>query len=223
MARKPLIGVFCATPVLNEIVRMRPAKTPSAKYAAIINHRLSWRSFKYAGCCAMALALASPVYASGNDADSDGIEDSIEGYHPGVSNGFEFPVNTAEWVLVNQDNVPDWGTSATGGRIEIWRTDYRSVPSYEGVQHAEINANTNDTLFVDVASVPGSELSWRIAHRGRDNTDTALVSAGVPGETGTLLETMITGPNAWKVYAGTYTVPEAVSYTHLTLPTIPLV
>ena len=198
-------------------------KTPefsTAKYVSLWCRSLSWRPFKYAGCCAMALALASPAYAVTGDADGDGIEDGVEGFIPGLSSGFEIPVITSQWVQANQDNVPDWQTTAAAGRIEIWRTDFRDVPSYEGFQHAEINASENDTLFVELVTVPGSVLSWKIAHRGRDDTDTALVLAGAPGEAGTLLETMETGPDAWVVYSGSYTVPEGQTTTRFSFEAI---
>ena len=166
----------------------------------------------------MALALATPVHAT--DADNDGIEDSVEGYYAGISNGFEHPQIGANYVLLQQQNVPDWQTTASDGRIEIWRTDFRNVPSYEGGQHAELNASEEATLFAEMATIPGSVLSWKIAHRGRDGTDTATVSAGAPGEAGTLLDTMITGPNNWSVYSGTYTVPTGQTTTRFSFTAV---
>ena len=41
--------------------------------------------------------------------------------------------------------VPGWDTST--GEIELWDTNFNGVPAYAGAVFAEMNANTNGTLF----------------------------------------------------------------------------
>ena len=198
---------------------MTTENRPVTTLGKALNRAIRRRKYEFTGCCAMALALSSPVFATG-DADGDGIPDSVEGYYAGVVNGFEQPVIASDFVFVNQTNIPDWSTSAPAEKIEVWRTDFRDVPSYEGFQHAEINATDADTLYVELASIPGSVLSWKIAHRGRDGTDTALVSAGAPGDAGELLETMVTDNTRWELYSGTYTVPAGQTTTRFSFAAV---
>ncbi len=180
-------------------------------HATIVQRISSRRRFEFVGCCAMALAMVSPTHAA--DADGDGIDDQVEGFFSGLANGFETPVIAQGFRLIAQEDVPDWSTTAVGGKIELWQSGFRSVPSFSGSQHAELNGTEKSTLFVDVASQPGSVVTWQVAHRGREGTDTATVSAGAPDETDTVLETMATDDTAWVLYSGSYTVPAGQSTT----------
>lgn len=64
--------------------------------------------------------------------------------------------------------------------------------------------------------MPGIEVTWKIAHRGRLDQDSATVALGAPDQPGVIVETMVTGPSAWQVYSGTYTVPAGQTTTRFT-------
>jgi len=152
--------------------------------------------FGLLGSCVVAFSIALPAHAA--DSDGDGISDSVEGYYQGFNNGFESPVIVQPYEIVPQSTVPDWGTDASDAVIEIWQNNYNGVPSYAGDQHAEINANKKAALFLDAPTVPGTEVTWKIAHRGRLDQDSATVALGAPGQPGVIVETMVTGPSAWQ-------------------------
>jgi uncharacterized repeat protein (TIGR01451 family) len=119
----------------------------------------------------------------------------------------------------NENDVPGW-TSFADSYIELWRTgNFLSVPAYEGQQFAEINAYVNGSLYQDVATTPGSIITWQFAHRGRAGTDTMNLKIGLPGATVAQINptngntSFQTGNTAWVVYQGTYTVPPGQTTT----------
>jgi uncharacterized repeat protein (TIGR01451 family) len=66
-------------------------------------------------------------------------------------------------------------------------------------------------LFQDIATVPGSTLTYQFAHRARSNdgsvvVDSTRVQAGTPGAT-TQLGVYSTDSTDWVLYRGTYVVP----------------
>ena len=152
------------------------------------------------------------------DTDGDGIDDIIEGFFNSLNNGFESPVTTDPFEFVPQSAVPDWGTDASDGVIEIWKTGFQGVASFEGSQHAEINANERAAIFLDAPTIPGTVISWKIAHRGRQNLDSATVGIGgaSAGAASEIVETMETSPAGWVEYSGSYTVPAGQSVTRFT-------
>lgn len=129
-----------------------------------------------------------------------------------LNGGFELPVQAATtFIIQSEDNVPGWNTTATDKQIEIWSTNFLGVPSYEGNQFAEMNANQVAALYQDIATVPGSTITYQFAHRARTQNsavvvDTAGVKAGSPGAL-VNLKTFSTDSTDWVVYQGTYVVP----------------
>jgi uncharacterized repeat protein (TIGR01451 family) len=115
----------------------------------------------------------------------------------------------------NENDVPGW-TSFADSYIELWRNGNNidgNPPAHEGEQFAEINAYVNGSLYQDVATTPGSVMTWQFAHRGRAGTDTMNLKVGSPGATVAQINStngttsFQTGNTAWVVYQGTYTVP----------------
>ncbi len=131
-----------------------------------------------------------------------------------INGSFEEPVLTgsAGWQLFpdasqqQANSVPGWLTTATDHKIEIWKSGFNGVPSDEGQQHAELNANQVSTLYQDVPTTPSMKLYWRLAHRGRAGQDTMALDIGAPGAT-VEQRRMTDGNTAWGHYEGTYTVP----------------
>ena len=75
-------------------------------------------------------------------------------------------------------DIPPWQTTDGAGWIEIWGDGFNGVPAYEGNAFAELNATTPGTLYQDVVSVPGTTMTWTLAHRGRLGDDSMQVLIG---------------------------------------------
>jgi uncharacterized repeat protein (TIGR01451 family) len=129
-----------------------------------------------------------------------------------LNGGFELPVlGATTYIVQSEDNIPGWNTTATDKQIEIWSTGFLGVPSFEGNQFAEMNANQVAALYQDIATVPGSTITYQFAHRARTQNstvvvDTAGVKAGPPGAL-VNLKTFSTDSTDWAFYRGTYVVP----------------
>jgi len=156
------------------------------------------------------------------DDDNDGITDTNEGYQ-GVTltNGsFESPViGTSTYSIMDESLLPGWNTTATDNQVEVWSTGFNGVPSYDGNQFMEINANLDARLYQDVTTEPGSLIYWTIAHRGRSGTDEFRILIGptsAPLDNGTFA----TGNTAWVVYSGYYKVPAGQTTTRFAFESV---
>ncbi|MFJ2818590.1 isopeptide-forming domain-containing fimbrial protein [Streptomyces sp. NPDC087294] len=135
-----------------------------------------------------------------------------------VNGGFEQPVVTNYEILPDSSQtqaakrVPGWLTTATDHMIELWRSGFNGVPSAEGAQFAELNANQVATLYQDLPTTPGSKLYWRLYHRGRQGQDTMALDIGAPGAV-VEQRRCTDGNTAWGYYTGTYTVPAGQTLT----------
>ena len=75
-------------------------------------------------------------------------------------------------VFIDQSLVPHWQTTATDQTIEIWSNGFDGVTSYNGKQHAELNAEEASTLFQDVSGIAsGFVVGFEFAHRARVGND----------------------------------------------------
>ncbi|WP_426247228.1 GEVED domain-containing protein [Nocardioides sp. LHG3406-4] len=121
--------------------------------------------------------------------------------------------------LYTDENVPGWND--VSGVVELWRDGTQidglpAVPAYEGKQFAEFGGG----YYQDIATIPGTTLTWRFAHRGRRGTDTVRLMLGaspVPGQTFTSNSSrdVTTGNTGWRVYSGSYTIPAGQNVTRL--------
>jgi len=122
--------------------------------------------------------------------------------------GFEAPVipnNT--YRFLDQSVVPGWSTTATDKKIEIWSTPFNGVTAFEGRQFAELNATQASALYQDLPTTPGQTLTWSLAHRARQGTDTMRVVIGSPGVPGVENAVFSDTTAAWGRHTGTYLVP----------------
>jgi uncharacterized repeat protein (TIGR01451 family) len=142
-----------------------------------------------------------------------------------VNGSFEAPVVSGYEILPDASQpqarkfVPGWRTTATDHMIEIWRTGFSGVPSTDGQQFAELNANQVSTLYQDLPTTPGTKLYWRLFHRGRQGRDTMALDIGpvnAPVEQGRFTD----GNTAWGRYSGTYVVPAGQSVTRFAFRSI---
>lgn len=136
-----------------------------------------------------------------------------------LANGsFEQPAVSGVEILPDSSQtqapkrVPGWLTTATDHRIELWHSGFNGVPSAEGTQFAELNANQVSTLYQDLPTTPGTKLYWRLYHRGRQGDDTMALDIGAPGAT-VQQRRFTDGTTAWGYYTGTYTVPAGQTLT----------
>merc|ERR1711915_263939 len=70
-----------------------------------------------------------------------------------INSSFEDPFlgNRRTYAQITQDAIPGWKT--TDSHIEVWANEFGGVPSYEGTQHAEINAHINGSLFQELSGI----------------------------------------------------------------------
>ncbi|MDE3741882.1 T9SS type B sorting domain-containing protein [Maribacter polysaccharolyticus] len=151
------------------------------------------------------------------DDDNDGIYDSdeCEGafcYESIVNESFEAPT-VSGFSIVDESTVPGWNTTATDQKIELWESGFMGVNSYNGNQHAEINANLYGALYQNLCLTPGTVMNWSFRHRGRDGVDEIQLKIGADLASATVQQTMASDNTAWTLYSGTYTVPVGQSNT----------
>ena len=140
----------------------------------------------------------------------------------GLRNGdFETPrVAANNYTLVNTSTAGLEWRNAAENIIEMWGSPFQGVNAFSGSQFAELNALKPATLFQDIATVPGSTMVWRIAHKATiRNGESMWVRIGVPGSalayTSPKLTANLVGTarNGWTIHNGTYTVPAGQTTT----------
>ncbi|MBX9664578.1 hypothetical protein [Novosphingobium sp.] len=103
------------------------------------------------------------------------------------------------------------GWNSTTGEIELWDSNFNGVPAYQGNVFAEMNANTNGTLFQNICLINGEPFGWTFAHRARSGgpaTQTARFQ--VANSSGTVIQTLATQSSTtanqvWNVNTGSAT------------------
>ncbi|MFK7774811.1 MAG: hypothetical protein AB8F94_21910 [Saprospiraceae bacterium] len=146
------------------------------------------------------------------DADNDGLSGEDEcgcSADPFVNGGFESPIiGSSTYSIMSAASVNGWETTATDNRIEVWSTGFLGVPSQEGNQFVELNANQVSTLYqIFCLNGAGGIINWSLYHRGRAGTETANVRMGADLASSTVIESMTDGTSAWGFYSGTYNIP----------------
>jgi hypothetical protein len=120
------------------------------------------------------------------------------------------------------ESLPDSNTAAaqalvwssTEGGVEI----QDDVPANSGDQYAEITGlDVTNTLYQTVDTLPGTVMSWTLAHRSSRGTDVMSVRIGpdlanitdqlATNESGAT-STQISDAATWQTWTGSYTVPE---------------
>ena len=167
-----------------------------------------------------------------------------------LNGSFEFPAipSGSSYAFANGTHQLFWRTTAPGANhmlgqdVELGNDDagnpyLQSGTAAHGSQYAELNAEAMGTLYQDVLTAPGAELSWAFSHRSRKGTSTnvmyliiasskdgakidtqAQINALIrnytaDGETVSYgdgsytLWKMEADPNHWENHFGTYTVP----------------
>ena len=140
----------------------------------------------------------------------------------GLANGdFETPrVAANTYTLLNFSTAGLAWRNTAENIVELWNTPFNGVTAFSGSQIAELNALRPGTLYQDLATVPGSTMVWRIAHKATiRNGESMWVRIGAPGSafnaTSPRLTANLVGPdrNGWTLHSGTYTVPAGQTMT----------
>lgn len=160
------------------------------------------QALQYRLVCALLLALAmvaaAPAQAQLRALQNPSFE-ANDPAGPGAPNFEILPIASVQ------------GWSSTTGEIELWDSNFNGVPAYQGNVFAEMNANTNGTLFQNICLINGEPFGWTFAHRARAGgpaTQTARFQ--VASSTGTVIQTLATQSSTtanqvWNVSTGTAT------------------
>ncbi|MEM9143115.1 MAG: thrombospondin type 3 repeat-containing protein [Bacteroidota bacterium] len=154
------------------------------------------------------------------DDDNDGILDDEECQEivcvePIVNESFEEPVLPAgTYSTFNENSVPGWLTTASDNQIEVWSDNFNGVPSFDGDQFVELNANGSSSLYQILCLTPGTVVNWSVRHRGRLGTDVARVRIGSNLTSASIEATMSDGNTTWGYYSGSYSVPAGQNETY---------
>lgn len=92
---------------------------------------------------------------------------------------------TKYYIQTSQNDVPSWNTTATDGRIELFRENKNTYfsngvtlkPS-AGTYAAELNADEESTLYQVVKTTPSSVYEWGLDHGARNGADTMALIIG---------------------------------------------
>lgn len=92
---------------------------------------------------------------------------------------------TKDYIQTSQNDVPSWNTTATDGRIELFRENKKTYfsngvtlkPS-AGTYAAELNADEESTLYQVVKTTPSSVYEWGLDHGARNGADTMALIIG---------------------------------------------
>lgn len=170
------------------------------------------------GVIALAVAALTASIAGAQPADAT---PSCSANVTSLDNGsFEAPViPNASYRQVKDATVPGWSTTATDQLIELWSSGFNGVQAAAGRQFAELNATQSSALYQDLPTNPGQTLTWSLAHRARQGTDTMRVLIGTPGhmvQVAVLSDTTA----AWGRHTGTYTVPAGQTSTRFAFESV---
>jgi len=137
-----------------------------------------------------------------------------------VDAGFELPlVGPCQNGLFCQfpaADVPGWDTTDINQVIELWSSGHQDVPADEGAQFVELNADSQGTVWQDVALSPGQLMYWSLAHHGRDGVEAFELHIGPP-EMQTSQGSFTSDADAWYRYSGLYRIRPAETLTRFAL------
>lgn len=136
--------------------------------------------------------------------------------------GFETPgTGPNSYWMFPEAEIPPWRTTDLFGVVEIWGDGNGGVPAYEGGNFAELNANSDGTLYQDVVTTPGATMTWTLAHRGRLGSDAMRVligdaaTADPDGDAGWdyVSGDLVDNNFVWGTHTDSYVVPEGQTCT----------
>lgn len=128
-----------------------------------------------------------------------------------VNGGFDAAnISPGGYVIVG--SIPGW-VSQTGD-FEIWHSDKADVGAVDGTYLLELNANGQGLIYQDFATTPGSTITWRFSHRGREGRESMELLLGSTNDSLESVRIVTTGTR-WNRYNGSYVVPQGQTTTRL--------
>lgn len=114
----------------------------------------------------------------------------------------------ANYEIYSNGSVTGWDSAS--GEIELWDTNFQSVPAYAGSVFAEMNANVPGALYQNICMVNGETIGWTFAHRARSGgpaTQTARfqIANSAGAQIQALASQSSTVNNVWNVNTGSTT------------------
>lgn len=134
----------------------------------------------------------------------------------------------------NQVEGMGWLTTHPGNWLEFWAGDPLLTEdigpiAFDGNTFVELNAGQESALYQDIATVPGTSIVWKLAHRAReastpDDVNTMVVKIGATASITRINldggdNSMQQGPEitdgtySWGVHTGIYVVPAGQTLT----------
>ncbi len=114
----------------------------------------------------------------------------------------------ANYEIYSNGSVIGWDSAS--GEIELWDSNFNSVPAYAGSVFAEMNANVPGALYQNICMVTGETIGWTFAHRARSGgpaTQTARFQ--IANSSGAQIQALAsqssTINNMWNVNSGSTT------------------
>jgi hypothetical protein len=114
----------------------------------------------------------------------------------------------ANYEIYANGSVTGWDSAS--GEIELWDSNFQSVPAYAGSVFAEMNANVPGALYQNICMVNGETIGWTFAHRARSGgpaTQTARfqIANSAGAQIQALASQSSTVNNVWNVNTGSTT------------------
>jgi hypothetical protein len=137
-----------------------------------------------------------------------------------VNSGFEVPLvgscQNGFFCQFSAADVLGWETTDVNQVIEIWNTGQLGVPSEEGAQFVELNADSQGTVWQEASLSPGQLMYWSLAHHGRGGDETFELRIG-PSEAPASQGSFTSDADTWHRYSGLYRVGAAETLTRFEL------
>jgi len=117
-----------------------------------------------------------------------------------LNTSFELPAIAGNYANIDEASVPGWKTTDALNKIEIWKSGFSGVPSQNGIQFIELNANSAGILSQSICVLAGETITWSCWHRARVGTDVMEVLID-----GVVQKTCSATTSAWVFNTGTWT------------------
>ena len=79
------------------------------------------------------------------------------------------------WRTTGSDKTVEIGRNGIYNNSVLEEQYYNPDGAYKGLQFGELNSEASGALYQDILTIPGQQLNWELAHRGREGVDTMYV------------------------------------------------
>lgn len=130
-----------------------------------------------------------------------------------MNGGFEnLPNPIGSYDIIDASTLEGWSTTASDGKVEIWRSGFLSVSAVEGNYFIELNANQVSTVYQSFDITPGAVIVWSLYHGARSsntaNPEKIRVYIGDLSNPGAPVDSSSNDTQGnWNFLSGVYVVP----------------